>query len=762
MIPILYKQTETNFGHLGLGQLAEARSCVVTEERNGIYELELLYPATGLLFSELKNGAIIKAKPNDTSTDQKFAIYSVGKVTNGVVTIKAHHCSYDLMGNPLKSDILKGNRTPGAAMTEILGKTVHPHTFTAWSDISSVVNYELKVPALAREALGGMEGSILDRFKGEFEFDNDTIKLHKVRGKDNGVIVAYGKNIVTAEQEESINETYTSIYPFAQINSGDGGTTLITLPEYILNSENAGAYRVNNTLMQDFSYDETVKDVATLRTAAQSYLDNNKLGVPKVNLIVSFANLWQTENYKDVAMLERVSLCDTVSVYFDPLQINVKAKVIRTVFNTLLERYDEIELGEPSTNLASQIGDVEQRLDEKIDGNKWLEDAYNDLTNTLNSAPPGNIVIYPSLSNPQEILIMDTNNIDTARNVWRWNAGGLGHSKTGYKGLYTLGMTYDGKIVADMITTGILKAIDIVGVTITGSAAYLDTLYSSFMPPLPLPQYREILQIGGGVGFSISAKKDSKPYPALQMRMNTTGDLGMAIEAVNENTGVVNPDKVIRISPHAGVTTPIVQSIGWVAIATPSGGKVSCITAESWDTPSLVYIDILAKAHVSMSSALIKQDIEKFSDSKTAEKYTAKQMIKTVEVFSYRLKQDVETAFHEDDEDKKDDDKESKKKAYVSFDKKMGFIAETLPPELRADDLMAMDMQKTIMWLWQYARENEEDKAVQDKRIDDLEELLYATINELEQERNKLTKLQAILKKIRKGLRKIGFTKITD
>lgn len=746
MIPILYKQTETNFGHLGLGQLAEARSCVVTEERNGIYELELLYPATGLLFSELKNGAIIKAKPNDTSTDQKFAIYSVGKVTNGVVTIKAHHCSYDLMGNPLKSDILKGNRTPGAAMTEILGKTVHPHKFTAWSDISSVVNYELKVPALAREALGGMEGSILDRFKGEFEFDNDTIKLHKARGKDNGVIVAYGKNIVTAEQEESINETYTSIYPFAQINSGDGGTTLVTLPEYILNSENASAYRVNNTLMQDFSYDETVKDVATLRAAAQAYLDNNKLGVPKVNLIVSFANLWQTENYKDVAMLERVSLCDTVSVYFDPLQISVKAKVIRTVFNTLLERYDEIELGEPSTNLASQIGDVEQRLDEKIDGNKWLEDAYNDLTNTLNSAPPGNIVIYPSLSNPQEILIMDTNNIDTARNVWRWNAGGLGHSKTGYKGLYTLGMTYDGKIVADMITTGTLKAIDIIGVTIRGSAAYLDTLYSSFLPPLPMPQYREILQIGGGVGFSLSAKKDAKPYPALQIRMNTNGDLGLAIEAVNESTGVVNQDMVIRLSPYAGVESPLDYSNGWKYIGSSPDGLVAFIDFTTWKSgggSQIRYVPARAKSWETASSATLKQDIEKLADSILYEQFTAKHLIKDVEVFAYRLIQDAEQ---------------------MKLDKNIGFIAELLPSLLRSDsgDIATVDLYKTSAWLWQYARENEEDKAVQNSRIDALEELLFDTVQELEQERSKLTRLQAFMRKIRKVLRKIGFTKITD
>ncbi|EAD4729944.1 hypothetical protein EOT50_16195, partial [Listeria monocytogenes] len=131
-----------------------------------------------------------------------------------------------------------------------------------------------------------------------------------------------------------------------------------------------------------------------------------------------------------------------------------------------------------------------------------------------------------------------------------------------YNGEYTIGLTQDGKIVADLIATGTLRAIDIEGVTITGSAGHFDVLYSSFLPGLPAPQYKEELQMGGGTGFNLQAQSTTKPYPAMQVRLNTNGDLGLAIEAVNENTGVIDADRVVRLSPFAGIETPLLQSDG--------------------------------------------------------------------------------------------------------------------------------------------------------------------------------------------------------
>lgn len=749
LTPRLYDAATTDFNNNGIGVLTDSFDWIVRQEANGTYELEFKYVKDGMYFDEIKNQNIVKAKAGFREQEQLFTIYAVSKPMNGVVTVKAEHISYRLHYNPIKGKITVQNGTAGYMLNQILSNTVYPHKFTGTSTSTTQANTTIEL-ASSREALGGKEGSLLDTFKGEFIFDNFNIRHYPRQGAgvDKGVLVAYGKNLTDATQDEEIGETFTSIYPFAQVQDANGNETTIRLPEVVLDSQYVSNFAQPRAFMVDLTGDN-VTNVATLRTAAQAYLVNNDVGKPSVNLNISFVDLSREvddEELASILALETVNLWDTVTVKFLQLGIDVKARVIATTFDPLLDKYISVELGDFKANISRQFNDIQKEVEIIAAEKTFLQAGIDELTNVINNPPAGNVVLYPSMADPQEILIMDTKDINTARNIWRWNAGGLGHSKNGYAGPYEIGMTYDGMIVADRILTGTLRAINIIGVTITGSAAYLDTLYSSFLPPLPLPQYREILKIGGGNGFSLSAKRDNYPYPALQMRLNTTGDLGMAIEAINESTGAVNPDKVIRISPFAGVTTPIVQSEGWIAIATPSGGKVSCITAESWDTPSLVYIDILAKAFTQMSSALIKQDIEKFSDSKIAEKYTAKQMIKTVEVFSYRLKQDIETAFNEDDEKNKD--------AYVSFDKKIGFIAETLPPELRSDDMMAMDMQKTLMWLWQGARENIEEVDELRKELSSKNETLETAlemISDLQEENKALEQRVSDIEEFIKG-----------
>ena len=60
---------------------------------------------------------------------------------------------------------------------------------------------------------------------------------------------------------------------------------------------------------------------------------------------------------------------------------------------------------------------------------------------------------------PDENLIMDTTDINTATAVWRWNLGGLGFSPNGYAGPYdAVALDMQGRINADAITTGTLNA----------------------------------------------------------------------------------------------------------------------------------------------------------------------------------------------------------------------------------------------------------------------------------------------------------------
>ncbi|KGL45677.1 phage tail spike protein [Listeria newyorkensis] len=737
LTPRLYDANTTDFNNNGIGVLTDSFDWIVRQEANGTYELEFKYVKDGMYFDEIKNQNIVKAKAGFREQEQLFTIYAVSKPMNGIVTVKAEHISYRLHYNPLKGKITVQNGTAGYMLNQILSNTVYPHSFTGTSTSTTQASTTIEL-ASSREALGGKEGSLLDTFKGEFIFDNFNIRHYPRQGAgvDKGVLVAYGKNLTDATQDEEIGETFTSIYPFAQVQDANGNETTIRLPEVVLDSQYVSNFAQPRAFMVDLTGDN-VTNVATLRTAAQAYLVNNDVGKPSVNLNISFVDLSREvddEELASILALETVNLWDTVTVKFLQLGIDVKARVIATTFDPLLDKYISVELGDFKANISRQFNDIQKEVEIIAAEKTFLQAGIDELTNVINNPPAGNVVLYPSMADPQEILIMDTKDINTARNIWRWNAGGLGFSKNGYAGPYEIGITYDGMIVADRILTGTLRAINIIGVTITGSAAYLDTLYSSFMPPLPLPQYREILKIGGGSGFILEAKRDNYPHPAMRVSLDTTGNMGLAIEKINESTGVVDPDKVIRLSPFAGGEFPLVYSVDWCSIGAGPGGKTASILYTSWDTPTLIYADHVCKSVIQMSSIGIKQDVEKFIESRIAEKYSGKDMIKTVEVFSYRLKQDVESAFNEN---------EDNEGAYVSFDKRLGFIAELLPPELRADDIMGMDHQKAIMWLWQGARENIEEVEELRKELSNTNETLETAleiISDLKEQNEALNK----------------------
>ena len=100
MKPVLYPSQETAFGSNGLGILTDAASCVITEERNGAFELEMTYPVSGIHYKEIAPRCIILAKPNPVDDPQPFRVYRTTKPMGGLVTIYGEHISYDLAGVP--------------------------------------------------------------------------------------------------------------------------------------------------------------------------------------------------------------------------------------------------------------------------------------------------------------------------------------------------------------------------------------------------------------------------------------------------------------------------------------------------------------------------------------------------------------------------------------------------------------------------------------------------------------------------------------
>ena len=470
MIPALYNKSETTFTHNGVGLLSEAVKATVTEERNGSYELSLQYPITGRFYSEITEGAIIKAKANETSEPQLFRIYKSSKPINGIVTYSAEHISYDLNGIPLLGFSVK-NATPQMALTKAIEGAALPCPFTAYSNISTLNSTEILTPCSVRALLGGQTGSLLDVWGGEYEFDNFTVKLYLHRGKDNGVIIEYGKNLKDLKQESNIAECYTHLMPYAvytvQDESGNSEEKYVYLAEKVIpftEAEDIGHYKAFIMDFSDRFGDNEEITEEKLRAKATAYAAAADLGTPKVNITVSFVQLWQTEEYKNIAPLERVKLCDTVTVRFSKLGVAATSKVIKTVYNSLQEKYESVTLGDAKSSFANTVNKQQEAIQEikssvkkgQAEATEQLKKAIANATSLITGHSGGYVVLNPA-EKPQEILILDTPTIDEAVNVWRWNSGGLGYSSTGYNGEYSLAMTMDGAIVADFISAGILN-----------------------------------------------------------------------------------------------------------------------------------------------------------------------------------------------------------------------------------------------------------------------------------------------------------------
>ncbi|WP_105303104.1 phage tail spike protein [Anaerolactibacter massiliensis] len=457
MIPILYSKAETVTQLVadktnGVGRLADATSCKVQEDRNGAFTLSMTYPISGIHYADIVIGGCIKAKPNELADPQLFRIYHISKPLNGMVTIDAQHLSYDLSKAVVKPFSAKGITTVTSGM---ISNMIGGIGFSFSSDINNGDSqFTNDHPQSFRALLGGQEGSVLDVFGGEYEFNNEKVILHAHRGSDNGVVIRYGKNLTSVQQDENIESTYTAVYPYV-LNSdqetiaGDLQTVVSTSEPKILALD----------LSSEFKEEDGTPTAAQINAKAQEYIKANNIGVPKVSLDVSFVQLWQTEEYKDIAPLERVSLCDTVTVKYEKLGVDATAKVITTVYDVLAERYDSITLGDAKSSLASTIAAAPDRNEIQKQASSDLERAVTRATNLITGQKGGHVVIKSDANGkPQELLIMDTEDEATATKVWRWNLSGLGYSSKGINGEYGTAITQDGEIVADFITTGDLNA----------------------------------------------------------------------------------------------------------------------------------------------------------------------------------------------------------------------------------------------------------------------------------------------------------------
>lgn len=466
MKPTLYVSTETDFTNNGIGILADAVSCVVTQELNGMYELVLQYPVTGLHYDQIALRSILKILPDPVSDPQPFRIYRITRPINGVVTIYARHIAYDLDGvvcNPFTAE------TVDLALQGLGGNAVMQIPFLFYTDKTNAATYQLQYPQTIWSQLGGTEGSILDVYGGEYQFDGLTIKLLNHRGADNHVAVRYGKNMTNYEQDMEITNVYTAVYPFWHDPDGNNlmvmSTPLVSVP---------GTFDYDRILPLDVSEDfEEMPSEGQLLAKANAYISANNVGVPQVSWTVGMEMLDQSPEYANIANLERVVLGDTVHVYFERLGVTASARCVSIEYDALRNRYTRVQLGKVKSNLAQYLVTQAQEVEEKP--SKTLAEQISDnIANALMGVNDGSVRMLDTNGDgsPDTLYIADNPDPALAVRVWRFNYLGWGVSTTGYNGTYTMGATLANGLLADFVTAANLTAGTIRSAD--GSTFYLD------------------------------------------------------------------------------------------------------------------------------------------------------------------------------------------------------------------------------------------------------------------------------------------------
>lgn len=452
----------------GLGRLNDCVELLVTEHLNGQYTATMKYPVSGIHFNEIELQGIIKLSANQFDEPQLFRIVNVSKPLNGIVEYELNHITYDLSYtsvSPFTSDYVRptlvalwDNMTGGKSFsisTDINDSTHRTHKF------------KNEKPQSCRALFGGQEGSLIDIFGGEYHYDNLKVELLAKRGADHGVKIKYGKNLTDITQDETNENVYTHVIPYAQDSNKNtiiGDTiTLFNVAESkmrILNLDLSDKFQGENG-------EETKITVKDVNREAHYYVERNNLTEPRVSLDVSFLDLSQTVEYANIAPLETVSLGDTVYVDYPTLGVSAKARVIEYEWDSLRERYNSVNIGDAKARLSTTIAEIDSKSDsyysdlfEQAANNKtFLQSAIEHASELLKGAYGGHIVIGTNADGqPNEIYAMDTDSVGTAKKVLRLNMNGIGGSTTGINGEYNVAILTEGEINATAIKTGTLTA----------------------------------------------------------------------------------------------------------------------------------------------------------------------------------------------------------------------------------------------------------------------------------------------------------------
>lgn len=468
MNPSLSLTQMVNDASNGLGVITPI-SGEVREKLNGEYELTFTVGMSEKRYSELSCGTVVQTEAGETTGLQLFRIYKITKPMNGIVTVYARHITYDLN----KAAVMPFSATgASAALRGLKSHLVGSYPFTVSTDITNTSSkFAITQPVTFRSALGGVQGSILDVFGGEYEWDNLSIILHAHRGSDSGVVIEYGKNLTDIQQDENIESTYTAVLGFAT----NADSTVTGTIQYVTQTASP------KTKIVDFSsyFDTDDKiTVSKINALAQAYIEQNNIGVPKVSINVKYQPLWQTEEYKNFR-IDRVKLGDTVTVKFEKLGVEAKAKVVETVWDVVQNRYKSIQIGDARSTLAATINEKTEAAASQVqNASSFLESYIANFTALVANSLGLFKTVETEADGSQKIYLHNRPNKADSQYQWTVNSNGFFLSQD-YGQTWTAGIDSDGNAVFNSLAANEINALTINGGTITGTIVNGSTVNGS-------------------------------------------------------------------------------------------------------------------------------------------------------------------------------------------------------------------------------------------------------------------------------------------
>lgn len=347
MIPILYDTNETAFTNNGLGRLRDCIECTVVEERNGVYEADFSYPVGGTNYDLIQVGRIVGITHDESGDIEPFDIVSYSKPINGVVTFHCTHLSYRL-----SYKTVTGTNINSLADTFTLFETAQPDMPFDFQTDKTSTGYLASAdgtPRSVRQMMGGIEGSILDAYGGEWSYNNWTVFLNESRGQFRDFQIRYGVNMLDYNEDFDTQGTYMSCIPYWSNGEvkvvGDkvnGAESTITNRDECVPLD-----------LSDKFQDQPTK--AQVEAMAYTLMNTNNYHLPSQTIHVEFARL-QDLGFEDLGNLLQCNLCDTINVIFPDYGTSGQFKIVKTTWNVLQNRYDSMELGDLSVSLSQALG----------------------------------------------------------------------------------------------------------------------------------------------------------------------------------------------------------------------------------------------------------------------------------------------------------------------------------------------------------------------------------------------------------------------